>query len=578
MLRNVLSFLKPYKLPIVVAYSLMLIELLVELLLPFFLGKMINQGVLHKDLDNIVMWGSIMIAMAFTAFIAGIFNSFFASHTTFGFSYDVREKLFEKIQGFSFADLNLYPASGLVTRFSNDIRQLQNLIFMGLRIMMKAPLLIIGGVIMAFIVDYQLAIIFLVTVPLLVGFLLWVLKVASRMFNKVQRNVDNVNQVMQENLAGMRLIKAFVRRNHESKRFSDANEGLALITRKTFRFIETTMPILLFVMNLSLIFILWYGNSLAIAGETSVGDVVAIVNYALRVAMAISMLTFIILAFSRARASAERLDEILQVKSDLVDFTENTGKSSSINGKVTFSHVGFSYPQSTKRALENIDFTVNAGEKLAIIGATGSGKTSLFQLIPRLYKAQKGKIYLDDKPLASFRLNELRKNIGYVPQTPLLFGGTVHDNIAWGKNNASRDDVVQAAKDAQIHETILDLEDGYDTRIGQKGVNLSGGQKQRLSIARALIRHPKLLMLDDSTSALDLATEAQLLKAIQKYDCTSLIITQKISTAINADRILLLDDGQMLSIGTHTELMKKSSLYTRIVESQFGKEYANVHS
>ncbi|WP_077325165.1 ABC transporter ATP-binding protein [Virgibacillus siamensis] len=577
-MRNVLSFLKPYKLPIVVAYSLMLIELLVELLLPFFLGKMINQGVLHKDLDNIVMWGSIMIAMAFTAFIAGIFNSFFASHTTFGFSYDVREKLFEKIQGFSFADLNLYPASGLVTRFSNDIRQLQNLIFMGLRIMMKAPLLIIGGVIMAFIVDYQLAIIFLVTVPLLVGFLLWVLKVASRMFNKVQRNVDNVNQVMQENLAGMRLIKAFVRRNHESKRFSDANEGLALITRKTFRFIETTMPILLFVMNLSLIFILWYGNSLAIAGETSVGDVVAIVNYALRVAMAISMLTFIILAFSRARASAERLDEILQVKSDLVDFTENTGKSSSINGKVTFSHVGFSYPQSTKRALENIDFTVNAGEKLAIIGATGSGKTSLFQLIPRLYKAQKGKIYLDDKPLASFRLNELRKNIGYVPQTPLLFGGTVHDNIAWGKNNASRDDVVQAAKDAQIHETILDLEDGYDTRIGQKGVNLSGGQKQRLSIARALIRHPKLLMLDDSTSALDLATEAQLLKAIQKYDCTSLIITQKISTAINADRILLLDDGQMLSIGTHTELMKKSSLYTRIVESQFGKEYANVHS
>ncbi|WP_164669441.1 ABC transporter ATP-binding protein [Virgibacillus doumboii] len=577
-MKNVLSFLKPYKLPIAAAYSLMLIELLVELLLPFFLGKMINQGVLHKDLDNIIMWGSIMIAMAFTAFIAGIINSFFAAHTTFGFSYDLREKLLEKIQGFSFADLNLYPASGLVTRFSNDVRQLQNLTFMGLRIMMKAPLLIVGGVIMAFIVDYQLALVFLVTVPLLIGFLLWVLKMASRMFDKMQRNVDNVNQVMQENLAGMRLIKAFLRRNHEASRFSDANEQLALITRKAFRFIETSMPILLFVMNLSLIFILWYGNNLAIAGETSVGNVVAIVNYALRVSMAISMLTFIILAFSRARASAERLDEVLQVKSDLVDFTENATKPTPIQGKIAFSNVSFSYPKTNEQALRNIDFTVNTGEKLAIIGATGSGKTSLFQLIPRLYEPQKGKISLDDKPVTSYGLNELRRQIGYVPQTPLLFGGSVEDNIAWGKNNASTEDVIQAAKDAQIHETILDLTDGYDTKIGQKGVNLSGGQKQRISIARALIRHPKLLMLDDSTSALDLATEAELLKAIQKYDCTSLIITQKISTAINADRILLLNDGEMLAIGTHEELLKESALYTRIVESQFGKEYANANS
>lgn len=578
MLRNVLSFLKPYKLPITVAYSLMLIELLVELFLPFFLGKMINQGVLNKDMDNIIMWGLIMIAMSLTAFIAGIINSFFAAHTTFSFSYDLREKLFEKIQGFSFADLNLYPASGLVTRFSNDIRQLQNLTFMGLRVMMKAPLLIIGGVIMAFIVDYQLALVFLVTVPLLVGFLLWVLKIASRMFDRVQRNVDQVNQVMQENLAGMRLIKAFVRRNHEATRFADANEQLALIMRKAFRFIETSMPILLFVMNLSLIFILWYGNSLAIAGETSVGNVVAIVNYALRVSMAISMLTFIILAFSRARASAERVNEVLQVKSDLVDFPENTTKSTSINGKISFSHVGFSYPKTNERALQDIDFTVNAGEKLAIIGATGSGKTSLFQLIPRLYEPQKGKILLDDKPITSYRLNELRRSIGYVPQTPLLFGGSVHDNIAWGKNNASRDDIIQAAKDAQIHDTILDLDEGYDTKVGQKGVNLSGGQKQRLSIARALIRYPKMLMLDDSTSALDLATEGRLLDAIQKYDCTTLIITQKISTAINADRILLLDSGEILATGTHEELLNDSTLYTRIVASQFGKEYVNANS
>lgn len=294
--------------------------------------------------------------------------------------------------------------------------------------------------------------------------------------------------------------------------------------------------------------------------------------------MAISMLTFIILAFSRARASAERVNEVLQVKSDLVDFPENTTKPTSINGKISFSHVGFSYPKTNERALQDIDFTVNAGEKLAIIGATGSGKTSLFQLIPRLYEPQKGKILLDDKPITSYRLNELRRSIGYVPQTPLLFGGSVHDNIAWGKNNASRDDIIQAAKDAQIHDTILDLDEGYDTKVGQKGVNLSGGQKQRLSIARALIRYPKMLMLDDSTSALDLATEGRLLDAIQKYDCTTLIITQKISTAINADRILLLDSGEILATGTHEELLNDSTLYTRIVASQFGKEYVNANS
>lgn len=576
-LKNILSFLKPYKISITVAYTLTTIELMVELLLPFFLGKMINNGILNKDLDTIVMWGSIMIGMSLLAFVAGILNSFYASHTSFSFSYDLREKLFEKIQGFSFANLNLYPASGLVTRFSNDVRQLQNTLFMALRVMMKAPLLVIGGVVMSFIVNYKLALIFLVTVPLLVGFILWVLKVASRMFDRVQRNVDNVNRVMQENLAGMRLIKAFLRRGHEEDRFIDANQRLAIMTRKTFRFIETSMPILLFVMNMSLIFILWYGSNLAMAGETSVGDVVAIVNYALRVAMAISMFTFIILAFSRARASAERLDEVLQVKANPVDHEHADDEAGVKYGKIAIQNVSFSYPQHTEKVLNNLTFQVHNNENLAVIGATGSGKTSLFQLIPRLYETKQGSITIDDKPIKSYTLNQLRKSIGYVPQTPLLFTGSVTDNIAWGKENASHEAIIQAAKDAQIYDTIMELPDGFETKVGQKGVNLSGGQKQRISIARALIRNPKILMLDDSTSALDLATESQLLKAIQTYDCTTLNITQKISTAIRADRILLLDHGELLAIGTHDELLKQSSLYRRIVKSQFGEEYANAN-
>ena len=573
--KNILSFLKPYKISIIIAYCLMLTELVIELLLPFFLGKMIDSGVMHEDLNNIIMWGSIMIGLAFVSFICGIVNSFYASHTSLGFSYDIRKKLFAKVQAFSFANLNEYPTSGLVTRFTNDVRQIQNTVFMALRIMSRAPLLVLGGVIMAFVVNARLALIFLITVPLLVGFILWVLKKASKLFNLLQQKVDNVNRVMQENLAGMRLIKAFMRRKHEKSRFHQTNKDLADVTRFTFRFVESSMPILLFVMNLSLIFILWFGNMQSIAGTTEVGDVVAIVNYAMRVAMAISMFTFIIMAFSRAKASADRLNEVLVAEVDLIDREDANDMSTIKQGKVDFQHVTFTYPGSEEVILRNVTFSIKPKEKLAIIGATGSGKTSLFQLIPRLYDTSDGKITIDDRPITQYKLDALRKSIGYVPQSPLLFSGSIADNIAWGKNNASMNEIVQAAKDAQIHETIVGLPDQYETKIGQRGVNLSGGQKQRLSIARALIRHPKILMLDDSTSALDLTTEARLLQAMAKYETTTLIITQKISTAMNSDRILLLERGKLLAIGTHAELLQSSELYKKIVVSQFGKEYSH---
>lgn len=573
-MRTVLSYIKPYKFAAIFAFLLMLIELAVELLLPFFLGKMINDGVVTKDMSNIVMWGSIMIGLAFTAFIAGIINSFYASHAAWGFAHDIREKLFAKIQAFSFASLNKFPTSGLVTRFTNDVRQVQNTIFMGLRIMAKAPLIVIGGVIMAFVVDARLAFIFLITVPLLVGFILWVLKVASKMFDQVQTKVDQVNRVMQENLAGMRLIKAFFRRKHEESRFTTSNEELATETRRTFRFVEASMPVLLFVMNLSLIFIIWYGNAQAVAGQTSVGDVVTIVNYAMRVAMSISMFTFIIMAFSRMRASANRLEAVLAEENASETDKSADKKAVVADGKITFNEVSFTYPTAKDMVLKNISFRVNAGEKLAIIGATGAGKTSLFQLIPRLFDATKGEVQIDDQPVDSYTLDNLRGSIGFVPQSPLLFTGSITENIAWGKQDATKDEIIQAAKDAQIHDTIMDLPKQYDTKIGQKGVNLSGGQKQRISIARALIRQPKILMLDDSTSALDLATESRLLEAVDDYECTILIITQKISTATRADRILLMDEGNVLALGTHQELLKHSELYRRIVESQFGKEYA----
>lgn len=576
-MKTVFSYLKPYKLSAIVAILLMLVELAVELLLPFFLGKMIDDGVISKDLNNIVMWGSIMIGLALFSFASGIINSFYASHVSWEFAHDLREKLFQKIQEFSFANLNRFPTSHLMTLFTNDVRQIQNTIFMSLRIMLKAPLIAIGGVVMAFIVNPRLAVVFLITVPLLIGFLLWVLKIASKMFNRVQNSIDKVNRVMQENLAGMRLIKAFFRRDYEENRFTDANTNLRDTTRKTFRFVEASMPILLFVMNLSIIAIIWFGNSQTIAGNAEVGDVVAIVNYAMRVAMAISMFSFIIMAISRTKASAERISEVLLEKVDLLDMDDADVQQQITNGKVEFKEVTFHYPTSRESVINNISFTVQPGEKLAIIGATGSGKSSLFQLIPRLYDVTGGEILIDDKPISSYKLETLRKAIGYVPQSPLLFSGPIIENISWGKDNATQEEILKAAKDAQIHDTIMELPNQYQTQIGQKGVNLSGGQKQRISIARALIRKPKILMLDDSTSALDLATEAKLLDAIQDDLNTLLIITQKVSTAMNADRILLLDEGNMLHIGTHDELLRESELYQRIVESQFGKEYPNVH-
>ena len=569
-MKTILSFLKPYKLPIIIAYSLTFIELITDLLFPIFLGIIINEGILTNNRENLIMWGSIMLGITIFTFVAGIINSYFSSHVSISFAYDIREKLFKKIQNFTFEKLTVYPTSTLVTRFTNDVRQIQNTIFMSLRIMVRAPLLVIGSVIMALIVNVKISLIFLIIVPLLVAFLYCVLIKGSHMFNKVQESVDYVNRVIQENIAGMRIIKAFVRRDFENARFKKSNEQLAKETKDTFRFVEASMPILLFIMNISLIFILWLGNKQTIAGTTNVGDVVAIVNYALRTVMAISMFTFIALAFSRAKASAERLEQIL-LEDTASDTIKEYGQKV-LHGKIQFKDVSFTYPGESVPVIENISFSIHPGERLAVIGATGSGKTTLFQLIPKLYEPQKGQIFIDDYPLSDYHIEELRNSIGYVPQSPLLFTGTIAENIKFGKEDATDAEVMQAAIDAQIHETIEGFPEKYETNVGQRGVNLSGGQKQRISIARALIRKPKILMFDDSTSALDLTTESYLLDALHKYDCSTLMITQKISTAKQSDRILLIDEGKILAIGMHDELLKTSDLYQKIVESQFEKE------
>jgi len=560
----ILSFLKRFRLAIIVAYSLTFIELVTELMFPFLLGKLINHGIMNEDIEVITQLGILMFILTIISFVAGIVNSYLSAHISVSSSYDIREQLFERVQAFTFTQLSKYPTANLVTHFTNDVRQIQNVIFMGLRIMVRAPFMVIGSVIMAFIVNAKISLIFLITVPILIVFLSYVLKKGSKMFGKVQKNVDAVNKVIQENIAGMRVIKAFVRRDHEYDRFESANKQLARETEKAFRFMEAAMPILMLVMNVSLAIILYVGNMQVQLGATTVGDVVAIINYALRTVMVISMFTFLTLAFARATSSAKRIAPILEEEI----ITENKDGKTTFDGKISFDDVSFSYPNTSTNVLEDISFTIQAKETIAILGGTGTGKTTLFQLIPALYEPTAGNIFIDDLAIADYDKRALREQIGYVSQTPLLFSGTIKDNIIFGKEKITTEELIETAKDAQIYDTITSFPNGFDTVVGQKGVNLSGGQKQRLSIARALIRKPKILMLDDSTSALDVQTEDALLKALKKYDCTTLIITQKIMTAKQADRILLMDDGKVLDFGSHDTLLKRSNLYAEIVATQ----------
>lgn len=568
---KVLSMLKPYRFPMAVALLFMFVELAVELWQPLLMAKIIDDGVMKKDLHVIWQWGGLMIGISCFAFMGGILNSFYAAHVSQSYGYDVRTSVFKKVQAFSFSNFDRFPTSSLITRMTNDVTQIQNTVFMSLRIMLRAPLVVIGGTIMALIVNVKLALFLAAVIPLLIAFLIWAMNKGGKLFRSVQEKLDAVNEVMRENLSGMRLIKALLRKEHERKRFTKANEELKNQTVSALRLMETTMPILLLVMNVSILGILWFGNMQVSTGETKVGEVVAIVNYAMRITGAFTPLSFIIMAFSRARASAHRISEVLETEIDLVDANDISSSSQKLEGRVEFRNVSFRYPGTDSFVLKDISFVFRPGKTVAVLGATGSGKSSLFQLIPRLYDASDGEIFIDNQDIQKMKLAHLRKQIGFVPQEALLFTGTVRENIAWGKEDSSMEEIIEAAKHAQIHETICKLPKQYNTRLGQKGVNLSGGQKQRLSIARALVRKPRLLLLDDSTSALDLKTEAKLLQALKQYTCTTCIITQKISTAMEADWILLLEDGKLLTQGDHYSLLKNSALYQRIYRSQFGE-------
>ncbi|HIX43931.1 MAG TPA: ABC transporter ATP-binding protein/permease [Candidatus Kurthia intestinigallinarum] len=564
-MKKILAYMGPYKWPAIIALAFMLVELAVELIQPLIIGKIVDEGIMKGDMTYVVTWGSIMMGLGLLAFAAGITNSFFSAHAAQSFAYDLRIALFKKVQSLSMPNFLKFPTSALITRLTNDVTQVQQVFFMSMRFMLRAPLVVIGSLILVFFVNVELALYLVAPVPFLLLFLWYMVKKGGQSFERVQRTIDRVNRVIQENLQATRLIKAYMRGLYESSRFVKIAQKLRDNTSRALQLMEIVQPILLVVMNAALLIIIWFGAEQIQARSMPVGDLVAVINYALRITGNFSMFSFIIVLFARAKASADRMEEVLAIEQAPTATTLNPTKEN--DAEVTFERVNFSYVEG-KEILKDIDFTLRPREQIAIMGATGSGKSTLLQLIPRLYDATAGQVTIEGVPIAQWPVAALREKIGFVPQRSLLFTGTIFDNIVWGKKDATPEEVEEACKKAQIHDAIMAFDDGYQTRVGQKGVNLSGGQKQRIAIARALIRKPAILLFDDSMSALDIQTEKKLWAALQKEQATMIVVTQKVHTAQATDRVFLMDDGKIVASGTHDELSKTSPLYAAIIESQ----------
>lgn len=570
-MKTVFAYVKPYIGVVVIALMLMFVELFVELIQPLIMSEIIDKGIIAGDTDTIIYYGLVMVGLTILALAAGIINSYFSAHAAQSFGFDLRNALFTKIQSFTMATYLKFPTAGLITRLTSDITQVQNVLFMSLRIMLRAPLSVIGSIALAFYVNAKIAMFFLVAAPILLIFLSIMVVKGVRLFARVQKRLDRVNRVLQEGLQAIRLVKAYMRGKYEASRFEEVSTALKLDTMKALRIMELILPALMLVMNFCLLAVVWFGSKEIAAGDAAVGDLVAIVNYATRMTGAFSMFAFIIIAFARAKASAERMEEVLLVEEGTETYESETFKNA-VNeaeiGSVHFRNVSFAYPETDQLVLNNISFSVMPGEKLAIMGATGAGKSTLLSLLPRLYDVTEGEIIVNGRNVQSWALDDLRAMIGYVPQQSMLFTGSIYENVSWGKANAPLEEVHAATMQAQIHESVESFPDSYETRVGQKGVNLSGGQKQRLSIARALIRKSQILILDDSTSALDVKTEEALWEALEKEQATMLVVTQKIRTAKTADKILLMEDGKVVGFGSHEQLIDNNELYRNIAESQ----------
>ena len=569
------KYIKPYLSAFIIGPILMIVEVVGEVLLPKFMANIINIGAANHDVPYIISMGAVMVLTALFMMAGGLGGAYFAAKAAISFSADLRSDTFQKVQQFSFANLDQYSTGSLVTRLTNDVTQVQNLINMALRMMLRAPGMLIGALIMAFMMNAELALVILVVIPVLVLLIGLVIKTAFPRFNMMQKKLDALNSNIQEVLTNVRVIKSFVRGEYEEEKFARSNEELKESSLSAFNVVILNMPIMMLIMNLTTLGVVWFGGKQILAGTMPVGDLTAFTSYIVQILMSLMMLAMVLLQCSRAMASLHRITEVLDTKVTLTDEGCAKPDKKVESGKVEFKDVTFRYYKDNKEAvLSHISFQIESGKVLGIIGGTGSGKTTLVQMIPRLYDADQGEILVDDVNVKDYSLQNLRQGVGMVLQKNVLFSGSIMENLMWGDEEASREEILQAARAAQADGFVSGFVKGYETELGQGGVNVSGGQKQRLCIARALIKKPKILILDDSTSAVDTATEAKIRESFGTTlkDTTKIVIAQRITSVMEADEILVLEEGQIVGKGSHEELLAGCQAYQEIYYSQMDKE------
>ena len=576
-LKRYKKYITPYLSAFVIGPLMMLTEVAGEVMLPKFMSMIINNGVASRNVAYIGKMGTLMVLTVLFMAVGGILGAYFSAKASISFTSDMRNDLFRKVQQFSFENIDDYSTGSLVTRLTNDVQQVQNVLMMGLRMALRAPGMFLGALIMAFMMNRQLAVIILIVIPLLLAAIILILKTAFPRFGEMQRRLDRLNSGIQESLTNVRVVKSFVREDHEIEKFSKLNDDLKESSLRALRIVIATMPVMMFAMNVTTLAVVWYGGNIIIAGKMPVGDLTAFTTYIVQILMSLMMLSMVFLQSSRASASMKRINEIFDTEIGLNDDHAKNKDKKVTEGCVEFKNVSFGYSGENGRkdlVLEGISFTAEPGQTIGIIGSTGSGKTSLVQLIPRLYDVTGGEVLVDGVNVKEYSLKHLREGVGMVLQKNILFSGTIEENLRWGNEDAPMEDVIRFSESAQADPFVKTFKNGYDTEMGQGGVNVSGGQKQRLCIARALLKRPKILILDDSTSAVDTATEAKIRESLYHdlKDTTKIIIAQRISSVQEADQILVLEDGKIIGHGTHEELLKTCEAYSEIYTTQIGNQ------
>lgn len=563
--------LKPYWTLVIGVLVLVFISTMTDLELPDLMSDIVDTGIVQGDVSYILGRGGVMLLVALLGTVCTILTSYLSSKIGMGFSRDLRKKVFEKVESFSLTEINEVGTASLITRTTNDINQVQMVVIMMMRMMLSAPLMIVGALIMALGKDVELSKVILVVIPIIIVTIAIIAKFTLPMFQKMQNKIDKLNLVVRENLTGIRVIRVFNKVEAEQERFNQASLEVSRIATMANRLMGALMPLMMLILNLSIIAVIWFGGIRINDGDLMVGDLMAFIQYLTQVMFSLLMLTMMFVLIPRAQASAVRINEVLEMESPIQEPKEAIQPQ--LKGYVEFKNVSFGYEGAEEYAISNISFVAKPGEVTAIIGGTGSGKSSILNMIPRFYDAAKGEVLVDGVNVRDMNQQELRSKIGYVPQKAMLFTGTIRDNILYGKEDATDEEVRHALDIAQATDFVSKMKEGIESPISQGGTNVSGGQKQRLSIARAIVRKPEIYLFDDSFSALDFKTDAQLRAALKKEtkDSTVIIVAQRVSTVMDATRILVMDEGHVVGMGTHEELLQTNEIYQQIVESQLKK-------